>query len=341
MASMNVFTSPDFWNALELSGSIGEDRGMLHHTFRVNDSSLHTFSKSHSYGEYIFDWSWAQAFEEHGIPYYPKLNSMIPFTPATTPHFWGEDSDWPELLRLHDELLPQHSSAHFLFTTSEENKFLAESGYMIRDSFQYHFSNESYADFEAFLSRLKTKKAKTIRKEREIQGITIDRLTGDKLNPAHAEEMYGFYSSTLELKQAIPYLTRSFFEIVFKTMPTNILYVRAELEGKAIAGALYFFDHTRLYGRYWGSNSQIQNLHFELCYYQGIEFCIENKLEVFEAGAQGEHKIARGFRPVLTKSAHKVNHPGFSKAIENYILQERKQISLSMNELNRLLPFKN
>lgn len=338
---MSVFTSPEFWSALKTSGSIGEDRGMFQHTFNSNDSTLHSFSKTHSYGEYIFDWSWAQAFEQHGIPYYPKLLSMIPFTPATTPHFWGPDSDWPELLRHFEQLLPQHSSAHFLFTTAEENKFLAENGYMLRDSFQYHFLNENYSNFRDFLSSLKTKKAKNIRKEREFNEIKIEQLTGEDLKPSHADEMYSFYRSTLQDKKAIPYLTQTFFEMAFRTLPNNVLYVRAESKGEACAGALFFYDKECLYGRYWGCNTDIQNLHFEICYYQGIEFCIQQKLKKFEAGAQGEHKIARGFRPVLTSSAHKINHAGFSAAISNYIIQERKQIALSFNELNQLLPFKN
>ncbi len=335
-----ILTHPEFWKALELSGSVNESRGMTRHEFLSSNGKLTTFSKTHSYGEYIFDWSWAQAFERSGLPYYPKLTSMVPFTPATAPHFLAPQSEWKTLLSQHDELLRTHHSAHFLFTTPDENKFLHENHYLIRDSFQYHFFNEGYADFESFLSSLKTKKAKNLRKEREFPEIVIERLTGNNLNQHHADEMYDFYLLTIEDKRAIPYLTRELFRMLFSRLPENILYVRAKENENTFAGALFYYDSERLYGRYWGSRKTVQNLHFELCYYQGIDFCLERKLRVFEAGAQGEHKIARGFRPVLTTSAHKIIHPGFAKAISDFIQAERIDVKKTMEELSSWLPFK-
>lgn len=335
----SILTHPLFWKALHDSGSTDHTRGMKQHTFQSGESTLNTFSKTHSYGEYIFDWAWAQGFERSGLPYYPKLTSMVPFTPATAAHFWGPTAQWHSLLQQHDELLAQHSSAHFLFTTPEEQRFLGESGYLLRDSFQYHFFNEGDANFEQFLGRLKAKKAKHIRQERLFPQLGIERFTGATLTMEHAREMYGFYRSTLEEKQAIAYLTPSFFELLFTTLPEHVLYVRARQQDQLIAGALFYYDEKRLYGRYWGAHAHVQNLHFELCYYQGIEFCLEKRLEVFEAGAQGEHKIQRGFRPTLTTSAHRINHPGFARAIDDYIQQEKRSVQESMRDLARLLPF--
>ena len=336
----SILTQPLFWKVLQDSGSTDHTRGMQLHTFTNGNATLNTFSKTHSYGEYIFDWAWAQGFERSGLPYYPKLTSMVPFTPATAPHFWGSTADWAGLLAQHDELLRQHSSAHFLFTTPDEQKFLGESGYLLRDSFQYHFINEGDADFAQFLNRLKAKKAKHIRREREFPALQIERLTGSQLTVDHAREMYAFYRSTLEEKQAIAYLTPAFFELLFTTLPRNVLYVRARDGERPIAGTLFYHDSHRLYGRYWGCHAHVPNLHFELCYYQGIDFCLEKRLEVFEAGAQGEHKIQRGFRPVVTTSAHKINHPGFAKAIEGFIEKEKESVRETMAELSQLLPFK-
>lgn len=301
---------------------------------------MRSLSKTHSYGEYIFDWAWANAYAEHGLPYYPKLVSMVPFTPATAAHFLAPEEEWPQLLGHFESRLPQHSSAHFLFTTPAEQDFLREHDYLARDSFQYHFFNEDFATFDDFLARLKAKKAKHIRAERRFPELTIERLTGAELTVEHAQEMYGFYRQTTTEKEAIAYLTESFFELVFQQLPQHVLYVRASTPERAIAGAFFLYDTERLYGRYWGAHQYVENLHFELCYYQGIDFCLEKRLRVFEAGAQGEHKIARGFRPVRTYSSHKINHPGFARAIADFLERERRQISMTLEELTRLLPFK-
>jgi predicted N-acyltransferase len=308
---------------------------------KSNDAILRTFSKTHSYGEYIFDWNWADAYAKSGLQYYPKLTSMVPFTPATAQHFMGPQSEWGNLLLLHDERLRGHSSAHFLFTTPEEQDFLGDNGYLQRDSFQYHFINQNYKSFDDFLSCLKSKKAKNIRCERLHPDLNIEHFTSSTLRPEHANEMYEFYLLTLEEKRAIPYLTREFFGLLFETLPQNVLYIRASEGEQILAGSLFYYDTERMYGRYWGTTKFIPNLHFELCYYRGIEFCIENQIKVFEAGAQGEHKIQRGFTPVLTTSAHKINHAGFSRAIGHYINEEKKQMAATMEELKKLLPFRN
>lgn len=334
-----LLSHPEFWQILEESGSIDGSRGMRLHKLVAGDSNLRTFTKTHSYGEFIFDWAWAQAYERNGLPYYPKLTSMVPFTPATAPHFIGADRDWPELLRQHDELLRGHSSAHFLYTTPEENRFLEQSGYLIRHSYQFHFFNEGYGTFDEFLGKLKSKKAKQIRQERLFPGLTIERLTGADLKATHSEEMYGFYLRTLEEKGSIPYLTRSFFQLLFERLPGHVLYVRATRDEAPVAGALFLYDHERLLGRYWGSSEFVPNLHFELCYYQGIDFTLERGLPLFEAGVQGEHKVMRGFRPVLTTSAHRINHAGFSRAIADFIRDEKVMVTETMRELSGMLPF--
>lgn len=336
------FLSYEFFKALEGSKSVGEDSGW--NPVYISDpgkSLLYTFVKNHSYGEYIFDWDWANFYHQNNTPYYPKLTSMIPFTSVTTPHFLGESSK--SVMEAYEKFYEENnfSSSHFLFLPETELDFFKSFDYIIRDSFQYHFNNNAYETFEDFLSNFKNKKAKQIRKERIFtDSIKITKITGLDLTLEHADEMYQFYLSTIDNKQAIPYLTKSFFVQIFIRLKKNILYVQAKNLDVTIAGALYFYDSNRLYGRYWGATESMANLHFELCYYQGIEFCIQKKLSVFEAGAQGEHKISRGFSPVKTYSAHKFKHSGFSHAISMYIEDERKNIEKIMSILSEKLPFK-
>lgn len=336
-----------FFQALFQSGSIGEEAGWI--PVFVTDSSassiLYTFIKTHSYGEYIFDWKWAEAYQQNQIPYYPKLTSMIPLSPVTTSHFIMPEFDrtkCDEMMDQYEAFYQAHdfSSSHFLFTTIEEKEYFESRCYHTRESFQYHFYNQDYQSFEHFLESLKTKKAKQIRTERIFPELEIKQLTGADLTSEHAQEMYQFYLSTIDNKQGIAYLRPKFFNLIFETMKDQILYVQATLKGKAIAGALFFHDEQRLYGRYWGFNTDIPDLHFELCYYQGIEFCIQNKIRLFEAGAQGEHKISRGFRPVRTYSAHKIKHPGFAQAISQFIINEKAYVEETILELSRRLPFK-
>lgn len=341
----NPFLQKAFFSSLEDSGSIGLKSGWEPLLFKESEGILFSFIKSHSYGEYIFDWEWARAYAQYQLPYYPKLTSMIPFTPATTSHFIMPKYNEQAMTRLLNSyqdyyLTSDFSSSHFLFLKEEEIPVFLNAGYLIRDSFQYHFINEGYESFEEYLQTMKGKKAKHIRHERLFPDLTIEKISKENLRPEHALEMYQFYLSTIDDKNAIDYLKRDFFLNVFENMKDNVLYIRATKGDEAIAGALFFYDQIRLYGRYWGSSQEIMNLHFELCYYQGIEFCIENKLEVFEAGAQGEHKISRGFRPVKTRSAHHIKETAFRGAISQYVEEEKKYVQEAINELTKHLPFK-
>jgi uncharacterized protein len=345
--SSNPFLAQDFFEALELSQCIGGETGWEFKPILSEsaDSCLYTFIKEHSYGEFIFDWSWAEAYERHGIPYYPKLTSMIPFTPVTTKHLLMQEFNQKKAEELLEEFerLYQSSpcqSAHFLFLTKEEIPLFRKSGYLIRESIQYHFFNEGYTSFEVYLNRFQSKKAKNVRNERNLPGIKIEKITKDKLTSLHAQRMYSYYISTIAEKNSFDYLNQKFFEIIFSSMKDNILFIEAYENDLPVAGSLFFYDEEKLYGRYWGSIKFIANLHFELCYYQGIEYCIENKLKIFEAGAQGEHKIARGFQPVKTFSAHKLKMTAFHDAISKFIENEKKQIELVIEKLKGSLPFK-
>jgi predicted N-acyltransferase len=341
----NPFLKFEFFNALVESRCIDDDSGWTPIVQSKDYGLLINYVKDHSYGEYIFDWSWAEAFSKHGIPYYPKLTSMIPFTPVTAQHFLIKPFDEQKaigLLSAHDEFFNRgnYSSSHFLFITEEEINVFKSCGYCIRESMQYHFHNPELASFDHFLSLLKTKKAKNILHERQFPGLNILQYTGDSLTSEHAKRMYQFYISTIANKNSYAYLNEKFFELIFRDMKENILYIEAADDARIVAGSLFFYDEETLYGRYWGTNTYINNLHFEMCYYQGIEYCIQKKLKKFEAGAQGEHKIARGFRPVRTFSAHKIKHPGFQTAIQNFIEEEKKHLAHSVAELTSYLPYK-
>jgi uncharacterized protein len=341
------FLKYDFFLALEKSQSIGAGSGWqpLYILDQAHEGILFTFMKNHSYGEYIFDWEWARSFQDNGLQYYPKLTSMIPFTPVRTSHFIMPEFNEKCALRLtqaYEELFQQHnfSSSHFLFLNSNEIPFYKTQGYLIRESMQYHFINEDDLSFEDYLNRMKARKAKHIRQERYFQNVKIKRYTGAELKADHARQMYKFYLSTIDHKNAIDYLKEEFFLMSFELMKENILYIQATLHNEAMAGALFFYDAHRLYGRYWGALEYIENLHFELCYYQGIDFCMEKKLKVFEAGAQGEHKISRGFMPTRIYSAHKMKHPGFQRAIANFVEEEKIYLNHTISALSKNLPWK-
>jgi predicted N-acyltransferase len=300
--------------------------------------ALCLYLKTNSYGEYIFDWGWAQAYREHGLPYYPKLVAAVPFTPATGPKLLVRpDVDRAAVMRalldaarkLGDEL--GVSSSHALFLPEWELDEFAERGFAVRHSLQFHWRNRGYSAFSDYLDALISKRRRQVARERrqlESEGLEIERLTGEALSSEHAATMYRFYTSTLDRKWGAPYLTRAFFVEVFRTMRDRILLVLArDSAGRPIAGALNFFKGPSLYGRYWGASEERRNLHFELCYYQAIEFAIERRLALFEAGAQGEHKLARGFLPSLTYSAHEIYHPQFRRAIEQYIESEKEMMA--------------
>jgi len=340
--SSSPFLNFNFMNALHTSKTIGIDSGWQEACIADEDGILLSFVKSHSYGEYIFDWGWAEAYSKHGIPYYPKLTSMIPFTPVTTPHLLSKSAEHAQkLLSLHDERYEKgnFSSSHFLFLTENEIELFKKNQYMIRESIQYHFFNQNYCDFNDFLTSLKSRKAKTIKSERKFTDLTIKQFTGEELQMEHSSRMYQYYISTISHKNSYDYLNEDFFKSIFENLKENILFIEAYKNDLPVAGTLFFYDNEKLYGRYWGANEFIPNLHFELCYYQGIDFCISKKLKIFEAGAQGEHKIARGFRPMRTYSAHKIKHPAFKAAINDFIETEKKHVERSIHELSKYLPF--
>lgn len=340
----NPFLTGTFFNALTKSNSIGPEAGWEYQSLVHEDALLYWFKKSHSYGEFIFDWGWAEAYQRYGLDYYPKFTSMIPFTPVTTSHFQMKDFSTEKaiaLLHKYDDqyLQSECHSSHFLFLTIDEIPVFQNANYLIRESLQYHFFNENYETFEDYVSALKPKKAKNILKERKT-GVRICSFTKETLSQEHAHRMYDYYISTIENKNSFDYLNRRFFEIIFASMKDNILFVEAYEGEIPVAGSLFFYDSEKLYGRYWGSTKYIQNLHFELCYYQGIEFCIEKKLRIFEAGAQGEQKLLRGFRPVRMYSAHKLKHPEFHRAVADFIEKEKWQTAIAIQKLEEVLPFK-
>lgn len=341
------FSHYKFLHGLEVTQCIGENSGWTPEYFSTekNDCFIYSYRKSHSYGEYIFDWGWADAYHRVGKEYYPKYTSMIPFTPVTVDHFimekFDEDLAGNLLSDFHDVFLKEsEESSHFLFLKEREIPIFRKQDYLIRESFQYHFENKNYSCFSDFLACLKSRKVKQITKERvSLDGVEFKHFSGDEILREHGRQMYLFYLSTIRSRGAIPYLKEHFFEYIFEVLKNNIIYVQALSEGDPIAGSFFLFDDDRLYGRYWGANKYVKNLHFELCYYQGIEIVIKKKLKVFEAGAQGEHKLARGFIPKRTYSAHFMKGLEFHHAIGQFITQEKDHISQTIAHLNTYLPY--
>jgi len=304
------------------------------------------YVKSHSYGEFIFDWAWADAYERHGIAYYPKLLAAVPFTPATGARLLATDAD--VRARLATALLATAraapvSSLHVLFPSAEDAQALREAGMMERSSVQFHWRNAGYATFDDFLGALSHDKRKKIRQERRRvaeAGIAFRRVTGREARDADVDFFTACYRRTYRAHRSTPYLNREFFGMLVQRMPDNVLFVIAEREGKPVAAALDVFGKDILYGRYWGTTEFVPGLHFEACYYQGVEFCIERGIALFEGGAQGEHKHARGFLPEATRSFHWLAHPAFERAIDDYLAREGAHISGYIDELNDRSPFR-
>jgi uncharacterized protein len=352
------FFDLEFLRALERSGSVGGASGWEPVYLVCRDGerllgALPLYLKTDSYGEYVFDWEWARAYRDHGLPYYPKLVAAVPFTPATGPkllvHLDAGEADRAAVTRalldaareLAGEL--RVSSSHALFLPERELADFTQHGFAVRHSLQFHWHNRGYDSFSDYLEALTSKRRRQIMRERrQLEGLTVERLTGEALEAEHAALMYRFYLGTYDRKWGFPYLTGSFFSEVFRTMRDRVLFVvaRDEPTKRPVAGALFFFKGRSLYGRYWGAVEERRNLHFELCYYQGIEFAIERRLDLFEAGAQGEHKLARGFLPTLTYSAHEIRHPGFRHAIERYIAQEKELLAGTLAEYARHDPYR-
>ena len=340
------FNNYHFYKALEESQSIGVDRGFSPKILTIFDgvdlvAAMVVYAKNHSYGEYIFDWSWAEFYQKHNYRYYPKLVSQNPFSPVTNRTILLEDNKYlkpiiDELQNISNEQI--YSSTHLLFLEEEELDYFPNN-YKIRHSFQYHWKNRNYESFNSFLDTIKTKKKKQILKERKTP-LMIKEVPEEELSQ-YSSIFYDLYINTITKKHSHPYLNEKFFKYIFTHMKKNILLNIAIENDSIVAASLFFKGGEKLYGRYWGCLKDYENLHFELCYYQGIEYCIDNKINTFEAGAQGEHKIQRGFIPVLTYSAHNIKAPEFRAPIESFIEEEKQQIEELLPELSKKLPFKN
>lgn len=348
LARDDPFVSHAFLSALETSGSVGKGTGWTPATLLVEDdasrlvSATPAYLKTHSQGEYVFDHGWAHAFERAGGTYYPKLQIAVPFTPVPGPRLLGTQ---PQLLLAAAEAVVvqnEISSAHITFIDDAGASECERRGWLLRDGIQYHWRSRGYRDFEDFLSALTSRKRKAIRKEREAarEGLEFRILRGREIGEADWEWMWRFYQDTGSRKWGRPYLTRRFFDLIGQSMGEKLLLFMALREGQPIGGALNLMGTDTLYGRYWGTVEEVPFLHFELCYYQAIEWAIGNGLTNVQAGAQGEHKLARGYEPVITKSAHFLPDPSFHQAVEQFLVGERAAISAEMDWLKRSLPYR-
>ncbi|HYT15485.1 MAG TPA: GNAT family N-acetyltransferase [Burkholderiales bacterium] len=302
------------------------------------------YLKSHSYGEYVFDWAWADAYYRNGLEYYPKLLGAVPFSPVTGPRLLARDGATRALL-IHAALqrAREVSSLHVLFPSDAEARQMEAAGMMLRRTVQFHWENRGYASFEEFLSSLASAKRKKIRQERRRvneAGVRLRRLVGREIRDEHWDFFTRCYNGTYRAHRSTPYLNLAFFRRLGETLPEHLLLVLAEIDGRPIASALNVFSQSTLYGRYWGSVGHVPLLHFEVCYYQALEFCIERGVRVFEGGAQGEHKLARGFMPVQTWSAHWLKHPQFADAVGRFLAREAAGLERYMDELNEHNPFR-
>jgi len=353
----NPFTQYEFLIALENNGAVGKEFGWLTHFFLAyNDDSelvgaLPLYIKFNSYGEFVFDWAWADAYQQHGLRYYPKLVSSIPYTPATGARLLIADkSHYKEIAdALMNSVLSfaeksQVSSFHCLFTNKQDTEYFENhSQLMMRLGCQFHWRNNNYSSFEHYLEQLTSKKRKQIKRERRIvkeQEIEFEILNGHAATEQQWDIYHRFYESTFERKSGMPTLSNNFFKEIARTMPDNIVLVLAKYRDEYVASAFNLKGAETLYGRHWGCSDEFDNLHFEACYYQGLEYCIDNGLKYFEPGAQGEHKIARGFMPTKTWSAHWIAHPQFNQSIKNFLKHETDGMLDYIQELNGHSPFK-
>jgi len=348
------FTTYRFLRALEDSGSVGPSTGwqpryLVAQLDGQTIACAPLYAKSHSQGEYIFDFNWAHAYERAGGQYYPKLQIAVPFTPATGrrllthPDFTqtGQAALVQGAVQLASE--NELSSLHITFCTQSEADAGQQMGLMHRTSQQFHWHNDNYANFDAFLASLSSRKRKAIRKERARAaefGGTIELLTGDQIQPHHWDSFWQFYQDTGSRKWGTPYLKRAFFDCAQATLRDDILLVMAHIDGQYIAGALNFIGRQALYGRYWGCIQDHPCLHFEACYYRAIDYAIAQGLDRVEAGAQGEHKLARGYLPVATHSLHWIAEPGFARAVADYLKAEQAAVEQDIEILTTYGPFR-
>ncbi|WP_420210084.1 GNAT family N-acetyltransferase [Burkholderia aenigmatica] len=357
-AQPTPFLRHEFLDALHVARCAVDDTGWSPHFVTLTDertgrlaAAAPVYAKQHSYGEYVFDWAWADAYQRNDLPYYPKLLCAVPFTPVQGTRLLAADDDARR--RLAATLLAfaeqsDVSSLHVLFSTGDEAALLESMGMMLREGVQFHWINDGYRHFDDFLGTLEQKKRKNIRAERRKvhdAGVTFRRLTGDQITDADWRFFSRCYRQTYREHYSSPYLNLDFFRAIGATMPENLLLVIAEAGGQPIASALAVYrcgEHGggTLYGRYWGAVEHVPCLHFETAYYQLLEFCIEAGLDTFEGGAQGEHKLARGFLPTVTHSAHWLAHPAFSDAVARFLERETDHIHAYVDELREHNPFR-
>ena len=349
LAGAQPFVRHEFLSALIDTGCATGRSGWLPQFLLLRRSgalagAMPLFAKSHSYGEYVFDWAWADAHERNGVDYYPKLLSAIPFTPVRGKRLLAaHDRDRRTLVAAALELARQTSSLHVLFPTDDEAELLERSGMMLRRTVQFHWRNEGFADFEAFLARMNHARRKNIRQERRRvreAGVVCRWLEGGEIERRHWEFFNRCYRTTYAAHRSSPYLNLQLFLRLGASLPHHLAMVLAERDGQPIASSLFLKDGTTLYGRYWGALQYVPLLHFECCYYQAIEYAIDQGLQHFEGGAQGEHKLFRGLLPVETLSAHWLAHTRFARAVEDFLQREGAGIARYVDELCEHSPFK-
>jgi uncharacterized protein len=351
------FTKYEFLSTLEETGCVGANTGwQIAHLILRKDgllvAAMPHYIKQHSYGEFVFDWSWAQAYEQHGMRYFPKALCAIPFTPVPGSRILiAPDEDIDQIHKTmiqglktvvnHNNL----SSAHVLFPAERELQALKQNGFMLRDSVQFHWHNAGYSSFEQFLSALTMKRRKNIRRERDLvakEKISFRHIPGQSSDAQDWAFFYRCYQNTYLQHHSMPYLSEDFFKLWAKRMPDNLYLIFAQREEIPIAASLLVVDHkaSKAFGRYWGAVEYVPNLHFETAYYQAIEYCILQGIQTFEGGAQGEHKLARGFLPTPLQSAHYIADPKFAQAIKFFLQREQQGIGTYVDELNEHNPLK-
>ncbi len=349
----NPFSNHAFFLALEQSGSAIAQTGWQpqHILLSQNETPvalMPLFLKSHSQGEYVFDHAWADAFERAGGNYYPKLQASIPFTPVTSQKMFVP-SNRPDLKRalletarqLADQL--NLSSVHATFVSREEAQLAEQNGWLSRIDTQFHWKNRGFSCFDDFVQTLSSRKRKAIIRERKKvreNNIKIEWLQGKDITARHWDIFFEFYQDTGARKWGTPYLTRAFFTRISQTMPENLMLILAQKDKRAIAGALNFLSQETLFGRYWGCSEEVPFLHFELCYYQAIDYAIAHKLKTVEAGAQGGHKLSRGYEPVFTRSIHWIQNPGLRRAVADFLTHEREAVHEDREILQQAAPYK-
>lgn len=348
------FLRHEFLNLAEQTRCVSKEQGWTPRHLSISEhgrlrAAMPLYEKSHSWGEFVFDWAWANAYEQAGLSYYPKLVSAVPFTPAPSCRLLLADADDSEAagqliegavdLAMHSEC----SSLHLLFPTADEIVLLESAGLLTRKDCQFHWQNRGYHTFDDFLATFtaaKRKKAKRDRRRAQESGIRFRRLRGNEMDDSHWSIVHALISRTFLQRGSLPYFNEEFFRSVSRQLPDNILVILAEKDAHAVAAAVFFDSERILYGRYWGSNGHYDALHFETCYYQGIEYCIDTGKQVFEPGTQGEHKISRGFSPVTTWSAHWLAHPEFADAISKYLDHESRHVERYMEAVDSRSPYK-